>query len=70
MAEAEEDYQHRIRHDLRNKIQIIQGYLQLLEDEDLPDEVEEMLEKIMNSTRASYDLLEEWKQEQNAEDSS
>lgn len=70
MAE-EENYQHRIRHDLRNKIQIIQGYLQLLEDEELPEDVEDMLGKIMKSTKDSYELLEEWKEEQmEKEDSS
>ncbi len=56
-----EDYQHRIRHDLRNKIQIIQGYLELLEDENLPEEAEPLIEKSLNATEKSRELLEEWK---------
>ena len=59
-----EDYEKRIRHDLKNKMQITRGYLELLKDFDLPEGSEELLEKAMNSTKKSQDLLDEWKKEQ------
>ncbi|KXA92688.1 hypothetical protein AKJ41_02830 [candidate division MSBL1 archaeon SCGC-AAA259O05] len=65
----EEDYQARVRHDLKNKIQIIQGYLELTEDMDLPEEAEELISKSANAVEESKDLLAEWKRIQLREES-
>ncbi len=62
--QEDEDYQSRIRHDFRNKIQIIQGYLQLLMDEDLPESADPLIQKSMKATKESKELLEEWKKAQ------
>ncbi len=60
-SNEEEDYQSDIRHDLRNKLQIIEGYLSLLEDADLPEEPKKYIEKSMKATRDASKLLEKWK---------
>lgn len=62
--QKDEDYQSRIRHDLRNKIQIIQGYIELLRDEDLSESAESMIDKSMKAAKKSKSLLEEWKETQ------
>ncbi|MFW6196420.1 MAG: GAF domain-containing protein [Thermoplasmatota archaeon] len=46
-----------LRHDLKNKNQIIQGYLQLIDDEDLSEENKELLEKASMVNREGQKLL-------------
>lgn len=62
--DKDKDYQGRIRHDLKNKVQITRGYLELMEDEDLPEDVENLMDKAMNAIEQSQNLLDEWKKEQ------
>ncbi|MEF8832276.1 MAG: PAS domain S-box protein [Candidatus Thermoplasmatota archaeon] len=47
-----------LRHDLKNKIQVIQGYLQLMEDEDMSEKVREFVEKALKGTRESGNLID------------
>ncbi len=59
-AEKRQEFLHSLlRHDLRNKIQIIQGYLQFLEDTDVSEDQKEYLNKAIKATRNGYDLIEE-----------
>ncbi len=59
-AEERQEFLHSLlRHDLRNKIQIIQGYLQFLEDTDTSEEQEKFLKKAIKASRNGYDLIEE-----------
>lgn len=67
---VEEDYQSDIRHDLRNKIQLISGYLELLSDEDISDDARAFLEKSINATEESVELLEDWKRIQGERENS
>ncbi len=46
-----------LRHDLRNKIQTNQGYLQLLKEEDLNPEINQTIETVLNSIKQSLDLI-------------
>ncbi len=46
-----------LRHDLRNKIQTNQGYLQLLKEEDLNPEINQTIETVINSIKQSLDLI-------------
>lgn len=58
-AEDMEDFLHSLlRHDLRNKIQIIQGYLELLEDSELSNKQKRFLDKSLTGTEESIDLIE------------
>lgn len=58
-AEKREDFLHfLLRHDLRNKTQITRGYLELLEDFDLPAVAERYVEKAMKGVREAMDLIE------------
>lgn len=47
-----------LRHDLKNKTQVIRGYLQILEDADIPDKYKDMIDKTMNATIEGQELLE------------
>lgn len=47
-----------LRHDLKNKTQVIRGYLQILEDADLTDRHLDMVNKAMNATVEGQELLE------------
>lgn len=47
-----------IRHDLRNKIQIVRGYLQFLGDTNLSEEQAKYLEKAQKTAKSDYDLIE------------
>ncbi len=48
-AKKQEDFLHSLlRHDLKNKVKLINGYLQLMKDVELKDEVEELVEKAKN----------------------
>ncbi len=47
-----------LRHDLKNKTQIIRGYLQLLLDSDLSEENKEMVEKTLKASMEGQELLD------------
>ncbi|MFP4185364.1 MAG: PAS domain S-box protein, partial [Thermoplasmata archaeon] len=47
-----------LRHDIKNKIQVVHGYLQLLEDQKLPEEVEDFLKKALKGSKESMNLLD------------
>ncbi|MFP4051900.1 MAG: PAS domain S-box protein [Thermoplasmata archaeon] len=47
-----------LRHDLKNKTQVIRGYLQILEDADIPAKYKDMIDKTMNATIEGQELLE------------
>jgi len=53
-----EDFLHSLlRHDLKNKNQIIQGYLELLEDHDLSDEVKEFVYRAERAAKDSIEMI-------------
>ncbi len=47
-----------LRHDIRNKIQVIQGYLQLMEDEEFSEEGVKYFENTKKTVKNSIDLIE------------
>ncbi len=47
-----------LRHDVKNKAQIVQGYLQLLMEEDLPEETKEYVEKALKGNKESVNLIQ------------
>ncbi len=58
-TEKREEFLHSLlRHDVGNKAQITQGYLQLIKDYDLPEEIEEYVEKAKQSTEDGIDIIE------------
>ncbi|OUJ18323.1 Signal transduction histidine kinase containing REC and PAS domain [Methanonatronarchaeum thermophilum] len=58
-AEEREKFLHSLlRHDLQNKCQIVQGYLQLSKNHTLPEELKEYLSKAEKAVRDSLDLIE------------
>jgi len=59
-AQQREEFLHSLlRHDIRNKIQVIQGYLQLLEEEQsLSEEGEKYIQNAEKGVRSSIDLIE------------
>lgn len=59
-AERREKFLHTLlRHDIKNKVQVVQGYLQLLhEDEDLSNESYEYLVKALKENKRSMNLSE------------
>ncbi len=58
-AEEREKFLHSLlRHDVKNKIQIIRGCLELAEEKTLPEEAEEYLEKAEKATKDSSELIE------------
>ncbi|MEF8836051.1 MAG: PAS domain-containing sensor histidine kinase [Candidatus Thermoplasmatota archaeon] len=57
--ENREDFLHSLlRHDVGNKIQIVQGYLQLAEDFELPEELEDFLSKGKKAIERSQEIIE------------
>lgn len=57
-AEEREEFLHSLlRHDLRNKISVIEGYLQVLEDLDLPDNIEQYVNKLKKTTSEGNELI-------------
>lgn len=57
--EDKEEYLHSLlRHDLKNKLQISQGYFQLLMDEDLPEGKKDFIKKGIRSLKESTRLIE------------
>ncbi len=58
-AEDREDFLHSLlRHDVRNKVQIVQGYLELSKDYELPEELEDYLSKAEKASRDSVEIIE------------
>ncbi len=47
-----------LRHDLKNKSQIVRGYLQLMSESDPPSEFKPMIEKALNANIEGNELLE------------
>ncbi|MFP4001436.1 MAG: PAS domain S-box protein [Thermoplasmata archaeon] len=58
VQEREEFLHTLLRHDLKNKIQVIQGYIQLIEDEDLSKTVRDFVEKALKGIREGADLID------------
>ncbi len=53
------DFLHSLlRHDVKNKVEIIQGYHELMDNFDLKDDFKEYLEKAKEETRNSMELIE------------
>lgn len=46
-----------LRHDVKNKVQVVHGYLQLLEKEGLSEEAEDYLQKALRSNKENMNLL-------------
>ncbi len=65
--EREEFLNSLLRHDVGNKAQIVKGYLELLEDYDLPEEADEYLEKAEKATREGREIIEKVSTLQEAE---
>lgn len=58
-AEKREEFLHSLlRHDVRNKAQIVQGYLELLEDTDLSEEQKELVTKAMKGSKEGLEIIE------------
>ncbi|MFP4142336.1 MAG: ATP-binding protein [Thermoplasmata archaeon] len=58
MYEKREDFLHSLlRHDVKNKAQVIDGYLQLAEDYDLPDDVERFLNESRLASKSAKEII-------------
>ncbi|MGM0442542.1 MAG: ATP-binding protein [Elusimicrobiota bacterium] len=58
-AEEREEFLHSLlRHDVRNESQIVQGYLELLGDFDMPEKAGKYLKKAKRGIRESMDIIE------------
>ncbi len=58
-AKKREDFLHSLlRHDVRNKNQIIKGYLKIIKDHEISEEVEELVQKAEHAARDSIDRIE------------
>lgn len=58
-AEEREGFLHSLlRHDLRNKAQVVQGYLELLEDFDLPEDAKEFVSKARRGMNKGIEIIE------------
>ncbi|MBS3816842.1 MAG: HAMP domain-containing histidine kinase [Candidatus Thermoplasmatota archaeon] len=58
MVEKEEFLHSVLRHDLKNKIQVVQGYLQVLKEKNITDETKEYVKKAMKGARKGINLIE------------
>ncbi|MEF8832645.1 MAG: hypothetical protein V5A66_03895 [Candidatus Thermoplasmatota archaeon] len=58
MVERERFLHSLLRHDLKNKLQVVQGYLQMLEEEGLTGDPKEYLEKAMIGFEKGMEILE------------
>lgn len=50
-----------LRHDVRNKTQIVEGYLRLLQNSDLSDQQSDFVEKALKATNEGQEILEKVK---------
>ncbi|MFW5932647.1 MAG: PAS domain-containing protein [Candidatus Hadarchaeota archaeon] len=58
-AERRKEFLHSLlRHDIRNKLQLLRGYNDILDSYDLSDEVREYVKKSKDTLRDSLDLIE------------
>jgi len=58
-AEEHKDFLHSLlRHDVRNKIQVIQGYNELVKDFDLPEEAEEYISKGNKGAKEAAEIID------------
>lgn len=58
-AEKREEFLHSLlRHDLKNKLANIRGYLELLKDYDISDDGDEFLDKAMDANKSAFGLIE------------
>ncbi|MGM0510871.1 MAG: PAS domain S-box protein [Thermoplasmatota archaeon] len=58
-SEEREKFLHSLlRHDVGNKSQIVKGYLKLMRDHDLPDEVKDFVDKAERATNESTEIIE------------
>jgi len=61
-AEGRKEFLHSLlRHDVKNKVQIVKGYLELMEDFELPEECFGYIDKTKKAARNITDLVEEIK---------
>lgn len=58
IEEREEFLHSLLRHDVENKNQIVKGYLELMKDYDLPDEVKDFLERSEHAVKESTEIIE------------
>ena len=57
--EKREEFLHSIlRHDVKNKNQVVRGYLELIEEYELQDEIEKFLEKAKKANKESQEIIE------------
>ncbi|MFP4051708.1 MAG: ATP-binding protein [Thermoplasmata archaeon] len=58
-AEKREEFLHSLlRHDVKNKAQIVLGYLQLIKDYELPDEVKDYIDKAEKTNKEGVDIIQ------------
>ncbi|MFW6196983.1 MAG: PAS domain S-box protein, partial [Thermoplasmatota archaeon] len=58
-AEDREEFLHSLlRHDVKNKSQIVKGYLELLRDHDLSEKVMEYIEKAFRATQEGINIID------------
>lgn len=58
-AEEREEFLHSLlRHDIRNRIQVIQGFVEVLDDLDLPGEVEKYVTKLKDGVEEASQTIE------------
>ncbi|KXA94757.1 hypothetical protein AKJ36_02300 [candidate division MSBL1 archaeon SCGC-AAA259I07] len=58
-AEEREEFLHSLlRHDVRNKAQVVEGYLELLRETNLSEEQEELVEKAIRGSEDGIDIIE------------
>ncbi|MFW5907740.1 MAG: PAS domain S-box protein [Candidatus Natronoplasma sp.] len=58
-VEERQEFLHSLlRHDIMNKNQVVQGYLQLVEERSLDPEVERFVEKALSTIKGSTELIE------------
>lgn len=58
-TEEREEFLHSLlRHDVRNKAQIVEGYIELLKDTDLTEEQEELVDKARDSSAKEMEIIE------------
>ncbi len=66
--ETEEFLHSMLRHDLKNKSNIVQGYLQLVEEHDLEEEVESLIEKAVEANKEETEMIEKVRKLRQIED--
>ncbi len=70
MREKEEFLHSLLRHDVRNKSVLVQGYLDLAEDFDLPEEVQEYIQRAKHVTNNGIDIIDKVKKLRTIEEKS